>query len=89
MITKQLFDSNLASFIKFNIGDKVVITCLEPPPHCDMQEIGIVSQFGYNCTDELIIGVQIISNYEKTPQIRWFHPNNKLYIITALHFKQS
>jgi len=84
MISKELFDLNLKTFKEFSIGDKVAITTVGHAGFPEVQEIGFLTQFGYNCTDELILGITIILGYDKAPPMRWLHPLNKLSIVTKL-----
>ena len=64
-MNKRQLVENILSFSEFNIGDKVTITHhSQEPRKDDVVELGVVKKFGYNCTDELIIGVEIIKKYE-------------------------
>jgi hypothetical protein len=74
-------EQNKITFAEFNIGDKVVITIKG-----NQLELGTVAEFGYNCTDELIIGVRMVDLYNATTRghIQWFHPGNKIMIVEKL-----
>ena len=85
-MNKHLFESNKITFAEFNIGDKVTIThSMKTFEREDVIEFGIVKKFGYNCTDELILGVEMIVRDDvASNDIRWFHPRNKISSVEKL-----
>jgi hypothetical protein len=78
-----LIDDNKLTFAEFNIGDKVVVT----RSHYEgRQDFGFIKQFGYNHQDELILGVEIIKqfNTQSFDEIHWFHPRSTVNSIQKI-----
>lgn len=85
-MNQALLDDNKLTFAKFSIGDKLVITHNNTLFKKDTStQFGILTQFGYSSTGELLLGIQFVASYCATEhEFEWFHPRNTLRSIETV-----
>ena len=75
-MNRQLLERNNVTVSNYCIGDKIILVNKET------QEVlfVILKQFGLSLSDEMLLGLEVISKYDDpTNKLFWVNPNNSKF----------